>query len=79
MTDAPHIDTLANLGPNFWLAAYCRTCFRYTRLERTRLILRYGPDIDLDDLRARLTCSGCGARDALLYRGWDVGGYRREG
>ena len=70
---AVEIRTLRDLGHNFWLGASCGKCHRWRDLDRATLVSQLGEDITLDDLRRRLRCSVCGARDALLYRGWTCG------
>ena len=61
--------TFADWGPDFGFSAHCRRCARHRRLTDAD-IERIGRDVDLDEVRARLRCEACGARDALLYRYW---------
>ena len=58
------------------LHAYCRRCDHTVELDRALLIAQHG-DLLIDDLQGRLRCSGCGARDVGLLRGWNAQlGYR---
>ena len=59
--------TFRDYGPRFGFFAYCQRCF-YQRDLTPEDIARIGLDADLADVRRRLRCGACGARDALLYR-----------
>jgi hypothetical protein len=48
------IRTLADLGAQSQLDAYCNACRHSSRLDLAELRERYGPDLSLEALRARL-------------------------
>ena len=40
---------------------------------------KFGPDVELERIRARLRCGPCGGRNALLYRIWEGAGEFKYG
>ena len=69
--------TFRDYGPRFGFFAHCRRCFR-DRTLTPEDIARIGLDADVDDVRRRLRCAACGARDALLHRHY-VGDMDKDG
>jgi hypothetical protein len=71
------IRTLGDLGEQSQLYAYCDACRYSTQLDLTALRERYGPQLSLKRLQARLRCSHCGARAAQTFHVWDAGPHAR--
>jgi hypothetical protein len=69
------IRTIADLGPNVRLLAYCHACRHCSDLDVRELLERYGP-LTLIKLRDRLRCSGCGARRPEVQQVFDNVPYR---
>jgi hypothetical protein len=67
------VRTLADLGEQSRLAAYCPSCRRSQFLDLEALRARYGAELSLRNLRARLRCSRCGARRPEVIHVWDNG------
>jgi hypothetical protein len=67
------IRTLGDLGERNELYAYCDSCRHSSQLDLAELRERYGPDLSLKTLRARLRCSRCGARSVETSHVWDAG------
>ena len=59
--------TFADFGSSYGWFAYCRTCFRQHGLSAADIEQRIGFDAQVLEVRKRLRCSACGARNALLY------------
>ena len=65
------VTTIGDLGPKFWLSAFCEARFHWGDLNREQL-----PDaLELEQVKVKLRYSKCGNRNVLLYRGWDAGGF----
>jgi hypothetical protein len=71
------IRTIGDLGERDQLYAYCSACRHSSQLDLTVLRERYGPQLSLTDLRARLRCSRCGARSIETSHVWDAGPHGR--
>jgi hypothetical protein len=67
------IRTLADLGAQSQLYAYCNACHHSSQLDLTALRERYGPQLSLNSLQTRLRCSRCGARSVETFHVWDAG------
>jgi hypothetical protein len=67
------IRTLGDLGEHNELYAYCDSCRHSRQLDLADLRERYGPELSLKGLRARLRCSRCGARRGQAFHVWDAG------
>ena len=59
------------------VVAYCNSCRHSSRLGLAELRERYGPDLSLKGLRARLRCSRCGGRSVEVFHVWDAGPHSR--
>ena len=70
--------TFRDYGVDFGWFAHCRTCFRDRPFTDTDIARLFGLDADVDQVRGRLRCARCGARDCLLYR-YYRGGMRGPG
>jgi hypothetical protein len=71
------ISTLGDLGERSELYAYCGSCHHSRRLDLAELRERYGLDLSLRRLRARLRCSRCGGRSVETFHVWDAGPHVR--
>ena len=60
--------TLADLDPEETLTARCPRCHHARTLDRVALAHRLGPHTELEQVRRRLRCSACAARDVALHR-----------
>jgi hypothetical protein len=69
------IRTIADLGPNVRLLAYCHACRHCSDLDIRGVLDCYG-QIPLTTLRQRLRCSTCGARRPEVQQVRDNGPYR---
>jgi hypothetical protein len=67
------IRTIGDLGEHSQMYAYCNACRHSSELDLAALCERYGPQLTLTHLRARLRCSRCGARSVETFRVWNVG------
>jgi hypothetical protein len=67
------VRTLGDLGSRSKLVAYCTSCRRSRFLDLEALRTRYGAELALRSLRARLRCSRCGARRPEVMHVWDTG------
>jgi hypothetical protein len=67
------IPTIGDLGERNHLYAYCNACRHSSRLDLAALRERYGPQLSLKSLRARLRCSRCGARFIETFHVLDAG------
>jgi hypothetical protein len=67
------VRTIGDLDESSRLAAYCPACRRSQFLDLVALRARYGADLSLRSLRARLRCSRCGARRPEVIHVWDNG------
>jgi hypothetical protein len=72
------IRTIGDLGERDQLYAQCSACRHSARLDLAALRDRYGPQLALKSLRARLRCSRCGARSTETYHVWDAGPHGRS-
>jgi hypothetical protein len=70
--------TIGDLGERDQLYAYCSACRHSARLDLAALRDRYGPQLALKSLRARLRCSRCGARSIETSHVWDAGPHGRS-
>lgn len=61
-----------------WLWIYCTACNRARPIALAPLIIRWGPDAPLEQLRRQARCEACGAvgRATLKMRSWDA--HRQE-
>jgi hypothetical protein len=64
------IRTLADLGPRNRLDVHCQRCRRTLRLDVKALVAAYEP-LSFDQLRRRLKCGRCGARQPALVQSYD--------
>jgi hypothetical protein len=60
------VDTIGDLAPGCSIYAFCDPCQHSAKLNLTRLKLKYGPGLLLDDLKGRVTRSRCGRRTAEI-------------
>jgi hypothetical protein len=67
------IRTIGDLGERDQLYAYCEVCRHSRQLDLPELRERYGPELSLKVLRARLRCSRCGARGGQAFHVWHAG------
>ena len=67
------IRSIGDLGERSHLYAYCNACRHSSELDLSALRERYGVQLSLKRLRARLGCSRCGARSVETMHVWDVG------
>jgi hypothetical protein len=58
------VDTIGDLAPGCSIYAFCDACRHSAKL--TRLKLKYGPGLLLDDVKRCVTCSRCGERTAEI-------------
>ena len=65
------VRTIGDLEGCSKLAAYCRSCRHSQFLDLEALRTRYGADLSLQSLRARLRCSRCGCRRPEVMHVWD--------
>lgn len=56
------LNTLADLGDQHAIYAFCDPCKRSERLNTDRIAAVYGADFTIAELKHRLTCRNCGAR-----------------
>ena len=70
--------TFRDHGPRFGWFAYCQRCFHQRTLTLEHIERHIGLDADVVDVRRRLRCGACGARDALLYRHY-IGDMDKDG
>jgi hypothetical protein len=71
------IRTIGDLGDRNQLYAYCEACRHNSQLDLAALRKRYGRQLALKDLRARLRCSRCSARSIETSHVWDAGPHGR--
>jgi hypothetical protein len=71
------IRTINDLGEHSQMYAYCNACRHSSQLDVAALRERYGSDLSLKSMRARLRCSRCGARCVDVMHVWDAGPPRR--
>ena len=62
------LSTFGDYGPDFGWFAYCGGCNRQRAFGRDEIARRFGLEAEVDRIRLRLRCSGCGRRSGLLYR-----------
>ena len=67
------VRTIGDLEGCSRLVAYCTSCRRSQFLDLEALRKRYGAELSLGSLRARLRCSRCGARRPDMMQVWDNG------
>jgi hypothetical protein len=67
------VTTIGDLGDRDQVFAYCGACRHSRQLDLGALRDRYGSQLTLAALRARLRCSRCGARSAETSHVWDAG------
>jgi hypothetical protein len=70
------IQTIGDLGERDQLYAYCEVCRHGRQLDLAEPRERYGPELSLKGLRARLRCSRCGAGGGQAFHVWDMGSPR---
>ena len=58
---------LADLGPGHRLIAFCPSCERRKTLDVNALEKTLGPYYEIEAVRKRVRCSGCGARTKQLH------------
>jgi hypothetical protein len=72
------IRAIGDLRERDHLYGYCLTCRHSSHLDLAALRERYGAQLALTSLRARLRCSLCGARSAETTHVWDAGPHARS-
>jgi hypothetical protein len=60
------IDTLGDLSPTTAIYAFCEPCGHSAKLNLTKLKLKHGPGLLLDDVKRCVTCGRCGRRTAEI-------------
>jgi hypothetical protein len=67
------VEAIGDLGERGQLYAYCDACRHSVRLDLDGLRERYGAQLSLKRLRAKLRCSRCGGRSVETFHVWDNG------
>jgi hypothetical protein len=61
------VDTIGDLAPGCSIYAFCDACQHSAKLNLTRLKLKYGPGLLLDNVKRCVTCSRGGRRTAEIW------------
>jgi hypothetical protein len=72
------IRAIGDLGERAHLYAYCNACRHSSHLDLAALCERYGAQLALTSLRARVRCSRCGAHSVEMFHVWDAGPHSRS-
>ena len=72
------LHTLRDHVPTYKLVAYCDHCGHSASLNPMRIAQRTGWDVSVNDIRARLRCSHCHSKGAIVHRVHDGHLYRQK-
>jgi hypothetical protein len=65
-TDGRKTVTLGRIARSCLVHVWCRSCLHIANIPVEQLLGCHGPDLPLESLRRRSTCSRCGQRNANL-------------